>query len=93
MKAIKRNDLRKYLPESRINPSDWKTGKTVEEINKIKSAGGFLDLTAVAGTPAVIPLVWLTTAMCWNGEIFDAGANMLCRQRRRQDPCAEVHVG
>ena len=30
--AVKRNDVRKYLPDSRTNPSDWKTGKTVEEI-------------------------------------------------------------
>ncbi|BAV35018.1 cytochrome C [Sulfuricaulis limicola] len=42
--AIKKKDVRKYLPESRTNPSDWKTGKSVEEIAKIKAAGGFVDL-------------------------------------------------
>ena len=42
--AIKKNDVRKYLPASRGNPSDWKTGKPVEEIAKIKAAGGFVDL-------------------------------------------------
>jgi hypothetical protein len=42
--AIKKTDVRKYLPDTRTNPSDWKTGKTVDEINKIKAAGGFLDL-------------------------------------------------
>ena len=42
--AIKKSDVRKYLPETRTNPSDWKTGKTVEEIAKIKAAGGFVDL-------------------------------------------------
>jgi hypothetical protein len=42
--AIKKNDVRKYLPASRTNPSDWKTGKSVEEIAKIKAAGGFVDL-------------------------------------------------
>ncbi len=42
--AIKKNDLRKYLPETRTNPSDWKTGKSVEDIAKIKAAGGFVDL-------------------------------------------------
>jgi len=42
--AVKRNDVRKYLPASRTNPDDWKTGKTVEELNKIKAAGGFVDL-------------------------------------------------
>jgi len=42
--AIKKGDVRKYLPETRTNPSDWKTGKPVEEIARIKEAGGFVDL-------------------------------------------------
>jgi len=44
MKAYKKDDVRKYLPDTRTNPSDWKTGKSVEEIAKIKAAGGFVDL-------------------------------------------------
>lgn len=44
LKAIKKSDVRKYLPETRANPSDWKTGKSVEDIAKIKAAGGFVDL-------------------------------------------------
>lgn len=44
MQAYKKEDVRKYLPDSRSNPSDWKTGKPVEEIAKIKAAGGFVDL-------------------------------------------------
>ncbi len=44
MAAIKRTDLRKYLPATRTDPSDWKSGKTMDEINKIKAEGGFLDL-------------------------------------------------
>ncbi len=44
LSAIKKNDLRKYLPATRSDPSDWKTGKSVEEIAKIKAAGGFVDL-------------------------------------------------
>jgi len=43
-KAIKKNDIRKYLPASRTNPSDWSTAKSPEEIAKIKAAGGFVDL-------------------------------------------------
>ena len=43
-KAIKKNDIRKYLPEARTNPSDWRTAKSPEEIAKIKAAGGFVDL-------------------------------------------------
>ncbi|HJV71933.1 ethylbenzene dehydrogenase-related protein [Ideonella sp.] len=42
--AIKKSDVRKYVPETRSDPSDWKTGKPVDEIAKIKAAGGFLDL-------------------------------------------------
>ena len=42
--AIKKSDVRKYLPATRTDPSDWKTGKSVDEINKIKAAGGFVDL-------------------------------------------------
>ena len=44
LQAIKKNDVRKYLPKTRTDPSDWKTGKTVDEIAKIKAAGGFVDL-------------------------------------------------
>ena len=42
--AIKKTDVRKYLPDTRTDPSDWKTGKSVEEIARIKAAGGFVDL-------------------------------------------------
>ncbi|MFC5301010.1 ethylbenzene dehydrogenase-related protein [Azospira restricta] len=44
LSAIKKVDVRKYLPVSRTDPSDWKTGKPVEEIEKAKAAGEFLDL-------------------------------------------------
>ena len=44
LKAIKKTDVRKYLPETRTDPSDWKTGKSVEEIAKLKAAGYFVDL-------------------------------------------------
>jgi hypothetical protein len=44
LQAIKKSDVRKYLPASRNDPSDWKTGKSLEEIAKIKAAGGFVDL-------------------------------------------------
>jgi hypothetical protein len=42
--ALKKSDVRKYLPDTRTDPGDWKTGKSVEEIAKLKAAGGFLDL-------------------------------------------------
>jgi hypothetical protein len=42
--ALKKSDLRKYLPATRTNPGDWRTGKSLEEIAKLKSEGGFVDL-------------------------------------------------
>jgi hypothetical protein len=44
LKAINKKDVRKYLPDSRTNPEDWKTGKSVEEIAKLKEAGNFVEL-------------------------------------------------
>ena len=43
LKAIKKNDLRKFLPETRTDPMDWRTGRSLEEIAKLKAAGEFLD--------------------------------------------------
>lgn len=42
--AIKKGDVRKYLPDTRTDPSDWKTGKTLEEIARLKADGKFVDL-------------------------------------------------
>jgi hypothetical protein len=43
--AIKRNDVRKYLPSTRTDEqASWENGRTVVEIEKIKASGGFLDL-------------------------------------------------
>jgi hypothetical protein len=42
--ALKKNDVRKYLPSTRNTPTDWSTGKSPEEIAKIKADGGFVDL-------------------------------------------------
>jgi hypothetical protein len=44
MTAIKKSDVRKYLPDTRTDPSDWKTGKSVQEIAKLKAEGKFVDL-------------------------------------------------
>jgi len=44
LNSIKKSDVRKYLPATRTNPSDWKTGKPLDEIAKVKAAGGFVDL-------------------------------------------------
>lgn len=42
--ALKKNDLRKYLPATRTDPGDWRSGKPLEEIARIKAEGGFVDL-------------------------------------------------
>lgn len=43
--ALKKNDVRKYLPSTRTDAlASWDQGKSLEEIAKIKAAGGFLDL-------------------------------------------------
>jgi hypothetical protein len=42
--AIKKDDVRKYLPATRSNPDDWRTIKPGEELAKLKAAGGFVDL-------------------------------------------------
>ncbi len=45
LKAIKKTDVRKYLPSTRTDTlASWDKGKSLEEIEKIKAAGGFLDL-------------------------------------------------
>lgn len=73
--AIKQGDVRKYLPDSRTDPSDWKTGKSLEDIAKLKAAGYFVDLIqwrahrshAVGMTDDGYVLEWRN---------FDAGKNM-----------------
>src|SRR3970282_1856917 len=43
--SIKKNAVRKYLPSTRADAAaSWDKGKSLEEIAKIKAAGGFLDL-------------------------------------------------
>ena len=42
--AIKKGDVRKYLPDTRTDPSNWKTGKSLEDIAKLKAEGKFVDL-------------------------------------------------
>ncbi|MFZ2853598.1 MAG: ethylbenzene dehydrogenase-related protein [Rhodocyclaceae bacterium] len=44
LQAIRKTDVRKYLPATRNDPGDWKSGKSIEEIARIKAAGGFVDL-------------------------------------------------
>ena len=43
LKAGNQSEVRKFLPASRTTPGDWKTGKSAEEIAKLKADGGFVD--------------------------------------------------
>lgn len=42
--AIKKGDVRKYLPDTRTDPADWKSGKSMDDISKLKAEGKFVDL-------------------------------------------------
>ena len=45
LSALKKNDVRKYLPSTRTDAlASWDQGRSLDEIAKIKAAGGFLDL-------------------------------------------------
>ena len=39
-----RSDVRKFLPETRYDPADWRTVKPPEELRVLQEAGYFLDL-------------------------------------------------
>lgn len=42
--VLKKSDVRKYIPASRNDVNDWRSGKSLEQIAKIKASGEFLDL-------------------------------------------------
>ena len=44
LRSLKRSDVRKYLPSTRTDPADWRSGRPAEEIARIKAQGGFVDL-------------------------------------------------
>jgi hypothetical protein len=74
--AYKKNDVRKYLPASRSDPTDWKTVKPVEEMNKIKAAGGFVDLIQWRAHRSH-PVGMADDGYVLEWRNFDAGSNML----------------
>jgi hypothetical protein len=75
MTAIKKRDVRKYLPDTRTDPSDWKTGKTAEEIAKIKVAGGFVDLIQWRGYRS-FPVGMADDGYVLEFRLADAGKDM-----------------
>lgn len=75
LSAIKKNDVRKYLPDSRTDPLDWKTGKTVEELAKLKADGKFVDLVQWRGHRSD-PVGMADDGYVLEWRLFDAGKNM-----------------
>jgi hypothetical protein len=75
LSALKRSDVRKYLPATRSDPMDWKSGKSVDEIAKIKAAGGFLDLIQWRAHRSS-PVGMADDGYVLEWRNFDAGRNM-----------------
>lgn len=44
MKSVGADEIRMYMPATRNDPGDWKTGKSTEQIARLKAEGGFLEL-------------------------------------------------
>lgn len=55
---IAQDAIRKYLPDSRHDPSDWKTRKSAREIARLKADGKFLELIQwrARSSPDVTPV-------------------------------------
>ena len=83
MAALKLSDVRKYLPATRTTPSDWRTGKSVEDIAKIKAEGGFLDLIQWRAHRSH-PVGMADDGYVLEWRNFDAGKNMFSGERRRR---------
>ena len=75
LSALKKNDVRKFLPATRTDPADWKTGKSLEEIAKLKAAGGYLDLFQWRAHRSN-PVGMADDGFVLEYRNFDAGKNM-----------------
>ncbi|NDP37304.1 MAG: hypothetical protein GZ093_00900 [Rhodoferax sp.] len=73
--AIKKRDVRKYLPDSRTDPLDWKTGKSVEELAKLKADGKFVDLVQWRAHRSN-PVAMADDAYVLEWRLGDAGKDM-----------------
>ncbi len=74
--AIKKNDVRKYLPSTRTDElASWDKGKSLEEIAKIKAAGGFLDIIQWRAHRSN-PVGMADDGYVLEWRNFDAGKNM-----------------
>jgi hypothetical protein len=73
--AIKKNDVRKYLPSTRTDAmASWDKGKSLDEIAKIKAEGGFLDLMQWRAHRSN-PVGMADDGYVLEYRLFDAGKN------------------
>ena len=74
--AIKRADVRKYLPATRTDPgASWDKGVSLEEVSKLKAEGKFLDLIQWRAHRSN-PVGMADDGYVLEWRNFDAGSNM-----------------
>jgi hypothetical protein len=79
--AIKRNDVRKYLPSTRTDAlASWDTGRSLAEIEKVKASGGFLDIIQWRAHRSS-PVGMADDGYVLEWRNFDAGKNMFASNR------------
>jgi hypothetical protein len=76
LSALKKNDVRKYLPSTRTDAAaSWDKGKSLDEIAKLKAAGGFLELIQWRAHRSN-PVGMADDGYVLEYRNFDAGKNM-----------------
>jgi len=76
LKALKKNDVRKYLPSTRTDAlASWDKGRSLDEIAKLKAAGGFLELMQWRAHRSN-PVGMADDGYVLEYRNFDAGKNM-----------------
>ncbi len=76
LSALKKNDVRKYLPSTRTDAlASWDKGRSLEEIAKLKAAGGFLELMQWRAHRSN-PVGMADDGYVLEYRNFDAGKNM-----------------
>lgn len=79
--AIKRNDVRKYLPSTRTDAmASWDKGRSLAEIGQIKASGGFTDLIQWRAHRSS-PVGMADDGYVLEWRNFDAGKNMFASNR------------
>jgi hypothetical protein len=76
LKALNKNDVRKYLPSTRTDAlASWDKGRSLDEIARLKAAGGFLELMQWRAHRSN-PVGMADDGYVLEYRNFDAGKNM-----------------